>query len=148
MSNIVEKEINGVVYRAKFNGVAYAIEFMECLKFCSTLEIGQKLFKEVLISPKCTVDDFDCLSDYNEVHSFLLNVMQGNIAEKKLSQSQLKRRAKENWAYWRLIYESEGAISYQTVFGKPYMTPQDVGEANAALDLVAEARKKAAKKRH
>ena len=38
-------------------------------------------------------------------------------------------------------------FDYQTVFGKPYMTPQDVEEANAALDLQIEAEKRAAKKK-
>ena len=42
---------------------------------------------------------------------------------------------------------SDRGFDYQTVFGKPYMTPQDVEEANAALDLQIEAEKRAAKKK-
>lgn len=42
---------------------------------------------------------------------------------------------------------SEKGFDYQTVFGKPYMTPQDVLEANIALDLQEEAEKKAMKKK-
>lgn len=41
---------------------------------------------------------------------------------------------------------SDRGFDYQTVFGKPYMTPQDVMEANIALDLQLEAEKRAAKK--
>lgn len=42
---------------------------------------------------------------------------------------------------------SEKGFDYQTVFGKPYMTPQDVLEANIALDLQQESEKKAMKKK-
>lgn len=36
-------------------------------------------------------------------------------------------------------------MDYQTVFGKPYMTPQDIMEANYALDMYIEAQQKAIK---
>lgn len=39
-------------------------------------------------------------------------------------------------------------FDYQTVFGKPFMTPQDVEEANIALDMQIKADKQAAKKKH
>lgn len=48
---------------------------------------------------------------------------------------------------WRLIFGSEGAITYSEVFGKPYMTPQDVLEANIALDMFQEQQRKAIKKK-
>ena len=38
-------------------------------------------------------------------------------------------------------------FDWQTVFGKPYMTQQDVEAANIALDLQLEAEKKAIKKK-
>lgn len=41
---------------------------------------------------------------------------------------------------------SERGFDYQTVFGKPYMTPLDVREANIALDIQIEAEKRAAEK--
>lgn len=47
---------------------------------------------------------------------------------------------------WRLVLSDRG-FDYQTVFGKPYMTPQDVLEANLALDMQIEAEKRAAKKK-
>ena len=43
---------------------------------------------------------------------------------------------------------SERGFDFQTVFGKPYMTPQDVEEANIALDMQIEAERKAVKKKH
>ena len=39
-------------------------------------------------------------------------------------------------------------FDYQTVFGKPFMTFQDVEEANIALDMQIEAEKNAMKKKH
>ena len=41
-----------------------------------------------------------------------------------------------------------GKFSFQTVFGRPYMTPQDAEEANIALEIQMEAEKKAAKKKY
>lgn len=38
-------------------------------------------------------------------------------------------------------------FDYQTVFGKPYMTPQDVEEANYALDLQIESENKRLKRK-
>lgn len=40
-----------------------------------------------------------------------------------------------------------GRFDYQTVFGKPFMTPEDVAEANVALDMQIQADKEAAKKK-
>ena len=37
---------------------------------------------------------------------------------------------------------SDRGFDFQTVFGKPYMTEQDVMEANLALDMQIEAEKK------
>ena len=42
---------------------------------------------------------------------------------------------------------ADRGFDYQTVFGKPYMTPQDVIEANYALDMQIEAEKNAVKKK-
>ena len=42
---------------------------------------------------------------------------------------------------------AERGFDFQTVFGKPYMTPQDVLEANIALDMQEEAEKKSMKKK-
>lgn len=42
---------------------------------------------------------------------------------------------------------SDRGFDFPTVFGKPYMTPQDIEEANIALDMQIEAEKKAAKRK-
>jgi len=46
-----------------------------------------------------------------------------------------------------VLAEGRG-FDFQTVFGKPYMTPQDVEEANIALDIQLKEEKKAAKRKH
>jgi hypothetical protein len=38
-------------------------------------------------------------------------------------------------------------FDFQTVFGKPYMTPRDVDEANIALDMQLAAEKRAANRK-
>ena len=43
---------------------------------------------------------------------------------------QLRQRARDNWAYWRLIFD--GHMDYETVFCR--LTPNEITEANAALD--------------
>lgn len=63
---------------------------------------------------------------------------------KRKTKSQLKRQARNNWHLWRLVLSDRG-FDYPTVFGKPFMTPQDVEEANIALDMQIEAEKKAMK---
>lgn len=63
---------------------------------------------------------------------------------RKKTQAQLKREVKNDWALWRLIMSNRG-FDFQTVFGKPFMTPQDIEKANIALDMQIEAEKKATK---
>ena len=148
MDYIVEKEIDGVIYKARYNGIAYTLELGEQAEADnSSFHLAEKLFNEVLVSPDICIDDFDDIETYSKVFAFLLNTANGVGIGKKHSKTSLKRRARDNWALWRLIFESEGAFSYQEVFGKPYMTPQDATEANFALDMVIDARRKAARRK-
>lgn len=64
--------------------------------------------------------------------------------KKKLSKQQLRQRVKSNWAAWRLIY-SDGGFDYTTVFYK--MTPQEIEEANLALDRKIELEKRQIRKK-
>lgn len=146
---IVEREIDGVLYKARYKGLSYSLTLNDRLAHeNASFQLAEILFKEVLVSPKIEIDDFDDVRAFSRVFSWLLSVAQGYGSGKKLSNAKLKRRAQDNWSLWRLIYESEGALNFQAVFGKPFMTPQDAIEANYALDMIIEARKKAAKKRH
>lgn len=147
MNNIVEKEIDGVIYRARYKGIAFSIEIND--KFDddnSSFRIAEILFREVLISPKVEIDDFADIETYSRVFAFLWNVANGVGITKPRSKSKLKQRAKDNASLWRLVLSNRG-FDYQTVFGKPYMTPQDIIEANYALDFQIEAEKRAAKKK-
>ena len=101
----------------------------------------------MLVSPKMQIDDFEDMQTFTSVFSFLVSVANGNTG-KKISKAKLKRQAEEdNWSLWRLIYGSEGGLTFQTVFGKPFMTPQDVIEANFALEKFNKLRKQALSKK-
>lgn len=145
MDYIAEKEIDGIVYRAKFKGMAFALRVEEeCENNKSQLRLSELLFREILISPKVTLDDFTDLDTFFRVQSFLLDVAIGNFFVKDLNRGQLKSKVKEDWGMWRLVMSEK--FDFQTVFGKPFMTPQDILEANTALDMQFEAEKRAMKK--
>ena len=145
---IVEKEIDGVIYRAQYKGIAYSIELNDRMgDSTSSLRLAETLFREILVSPRVDIDDFADIETYLKVYDFLLSVADGDCFGKIRSKTKAKQRARDNWALWRLVLESEGAISYQTVFGKSFMNPQDIVEANCALDMLNEARRRAAKRK-
>lgn len=61
---------------------------------------------------------------------------------------QLKKRIRRNWGCWRLILSKDGAFdaeAYDYVFNR--MTPQEVLEANLALDIIQKEMKKRARRR-
>lgn len=62
--------------------------------------------------------------------------------EKNLTQTELKQKASQHWDWWRLVLDA--GMDYNTVFNQ--MSPLEVAEANAAYDLLLEARRKAAEK--
>lgn len=66
--------------------------------------------------------------------------------ETRLTESQLKTKVRADWDKWRLVTSDRG-FTWSAVFGKPYMTPQDVAKANIALNMQYEAEKKAMKKK-
>lgn len=141
-----QKEIDGIVYHAEFKGIAFSLYLDELIENgISKTKLAEILFKEVLVSPKVSIDDFADIKSFYKVFKFLSDVALG-INGKRQSKAKLERKVKENWAYWRLVL-SERGFDFQTVFGKPFMTPQDVREANIALDMQIEADKKAAKKK-
>ena len=141
MNNIVEKEIDGILYRASYKGIAFADKLEEHLKDTkSTLAFGEQLFKEVLISPKVEIDDFADMESYNRVRDFLIEVATGGF-EKPQSQSKLKQKVRSQWSLWRLVFCDMANFTHEEVFHK--MTPQEIEEANIALDIVfAEIKKK------
>lgn len=146
MNNIFEREIDGVLYKAEFKGIAFANELRERGNDNNShLELGKILFEEVLISPKIDIDDFADMATFIKVYNFLLDVARGTV-KKIPSEAKLTRKVKQEWGLWALVL-SEGGFDFSTVFGKPYMSPQDVKEANIALKIKREAEKKAAKRK-
>ena len=145
---IVEEKIGGVVYKARYLGVGYAIALNDRLKHKNARgQLAKILFDEMLVSPKIKIDDLEDYETFAEVLSFLVSVSNGYTG-KKVSKAKLKRMAEEdNWPLWRLIFGSEGSLTFQAVFGKPFMTPNDVVEANFALDKFNKARKQALQKK-
>lgn len=142
---IVEQEIDGVIYKARYLGVGYQMSLNDRMaNENSSFQLADILFDEVLVSPKMEIDDFANMTAFSKVFSFLVSVVNGNTG-KKMSNASLKRRAEqENWALWRLVFSG---VSFQAVFGKPFMTLQDVKEANYALDAKIKAEKEAIRKK-
>lgn len=139
--NIIEKEIDGVLYRARFLGIAYALDLETQANGKElTFKVAEMLFRDVLISPNVEIDDFPNVRKFTQVYDFLFDVANGINASNHLSKAQLKQRVHDNWAMWRLVLSKRG-FDYPTVFGKPYMTPQDVLEANYALSYALEMEK-------
>lgn len=142
---IVEQEIDGVIYKARYLGVGYSMSLNDRLaNENSSAQLADILFDEVLVSPKMKVDDFADIDAFSKVFSFLISVVNGNTG-KKLSNARLKHRAtEENWSLWRLVLSG---VSFQAVFGKPFMTLQDIKEANFALDAKIKAERDAVRKK-
>lgn len=147
INNIVEKKINGVVYTAQFKGIAFALDLIEkSNETKSQLQFAEILFDEILISPKVGIDDFGSdMQKFLDVQDFLFDVATGG-GKKKRTKAQLQKKVRENWACWRLLM-SERGFDFQTVFGRPFMLPQDIEEANIALDMQIDAEKRATRKK-
>ena len=81
----VEKEINGKTYKAQFAGISTALRavdssYIEGTNNTSTEKLAEYLFKYILVEPKgLTIDDFDTMSEFNEVVAFLREVMSGDF---------------------------------------------------------------------
>lgn len=134
MEKIVERMIDGELYKARFKGMAYAYAIQEMTRTeQSEYHLTEILFEEVLISPKREIDDFDDLDALDRVRSFLLDVALGNF-EKPLSKSRIKAQVNDEWACWRLLFCDMASFDYNTVFNQ--MTPIEIEKANFALDKV------------
>ncbi|WP_143780974.1 hypothetical protein [Paenibacillus amylolyticus] len=69
--------------------------------------------------------------------------MNPRVIPMALSKSQARERAINNWALWRLLL-SDMSITYSDLDN---MEPDDVAEANAALDIHIEQQKKNEKRK-
>ena len=82
----VEKEINGKKYIAQFNGISAALRAADSSTVDGSIsaeKFAEYLFAHIVVEPKgLTPDDFDTLSEFNEVVAFARGVMQGDFREK------------------------------------------------------------------
>lgn len=146
MNNIVEQKIDGIVYQATFRGMAYAYSFYEKYKGKGqNLARDRALFDEILVSPEIGIDDFTDITSYSRVRDFLLDVATGRYYQKK-SRGGSRQKVKEQWGCWRLVYCDMANFTFEEVFYR--MNPQEIEEANIALDMVqAEIKKQSKRKR-
>lgn len=134
MNKIVERVIDGELYKAQFRGMAYAYAIQDLSRTeKSEYHLTEKLFDEILVSPQKEIDDFEDLDALDNVRSFLLDVALGAF-EKPLSKSRLKAQVNDEWSCWRLLFCDMASFDYNTVFNQ--MTPLEIEKANFALDKV------------
>ena len=85
----VEKEINGVKYKAQFNGISAALDavdnsYIDGTTTTSIKKISEYVLRNVIVVPaNLTIDDFESMDEFNEVINFGRDVMMGNFREEK-----------------------------------------------------------------
>lgn len=135
---LVKREIDGIIYTARYNGFKYAAEFYDdCMTDGRVLmqRVAAKIFRDVIIDPPVNVDDFDTKEKLEKVLDFALDVaINGN--EKEKTKFELRESMLRKWDGYRLIFSDIANFDYETVFYR--MTPQEIAEANLALDEVME----------
>lgn len=81
----VKKEINKKEYIAQFNGISAAIRAADSSTVDGNINIekfAKYLFEHVIVEPKgLTIDDFDTLTEFNDVVAFARGVMQGDFRD-------------------------------------------------------------------
>ena len=131
---IVEREIDGVLYKAQYKGMAFAFSLGDLLKTKrAERQLTDILFSEILISPNVGIGDFKRMDALDRVRSFLLDVALGEIEEPK-SDSIQKRIVEERRACYRLVVNEVCPLDYDLVFNK--LPPQEIKRLNIALDKV------------
>lgn len=134
MNKIVEKEINGVLYKAQFKGMAYAYNLQNSLRGRMTeCQLTDILFNEILLEPDINKDDFNTFEELDRVRAFLFNTALGNI-EHLPSTIKLKKQVNDEWACYRLVVNDLAPIDYNIVFNQ--LTPIEIQKLNIALDKV------------
>ena len=83
-----ETTINGVKYKAQFNGLSAGIEALdECYidgsNNLSVAKLGKYVLENVIVEPAgLTIDDFEDMDDFNAVVQFGQKVMLGKFRNK------------------------------------------------------------------
>lgn len=147
---IFEKEIGGVKFKACYKGIETSNRIqdeslIEGTNIMSTLKLAQHLFDEIIIEPKkLSFDYFDSFENsleiIDEVIGFGVNAMLGRNG-RELTDRELKTKINNEWGAWRLILSDMGNFTHDYVFH--HMTPQEIREANLAIDrAIKEIRKR------
>ena len=92
---VVEKKINGVTYKAQFNGMSTALRALDNsyinvdgTNVTSIEKLAKYLFEYVIVEPaNLSIDDFEDMDAFNEVVTFAREVMQGEFRNKKNKKS-------------------------------------------------------------
>lgn len=98
-------------------------------------KVAEKLFRDVIVDPPVNVDDFDTKEKLGRVLDFGIDVAV-NGGEKEKTKLELRESMLRKWDGYRLIFSDIANFDYETVFFR--MTPQEIAEANLALDEVME----------
>ena len=86
---VIEKEINGKVYKAQFCGISTALRAVDECYIEGTSNTGMEnlakyVFENIIVEPKgLTVDSFDTIKEFQDVFKFAKGVMQGEFRDKK-----------------------------------------------------------------
>lgn len=86
----VEKEINGVEYKAQFNGISAALEaqdgfYIDGTNNISNIKLANYILKNVIVEPKgLTPDDFSSMDELADVIAWGREVMQGDFRPEKV----------------------------------------------------------------
>ena len=97
-SYTVEQEINGVKYKAQFNGLSAALKandstYIEGTSVTSLEKMAEYILKHVIIEPrKLTVDDFDDMDELGEVVAFGREVMHGSHNPDKKTEKEVAEK--------------------------------------------------------
>lgn len=92
IGEIVEKEINGKLYKAKYNGMLFAIRaidgsYVDGGSSTSVEKMAKMMLSDVIVEPeKLDPDDFDTMDEFNEVINFAREVMQGGETIKEFNE--------------------------------------------------------------
>lgn len=82
---VVEKEINGTLYKAQFSGLSCALNitdncYIKGSENRSSLKMSNDILEKIIVEPSgLTVDSFDTIDELNDVIEFGRDVMQGKF---------------------------------------------------------------------
>ncbi|MGN1456961.1 MAG: hypothetical protein ACI4XP_03280 [Acutalibacteraceae bacterium] len=88
-----EKKINGVTYKAQFNGIMAALDaidnsYIDGTNRTSTTKLAKYVLENVIIEPaNMQIDDFEDMDTFQKVIAFGQEVMQGQFQPEKNEKS-------------------------------------------------------------